>query len=63
MKKGAGPTKLTTKPIPSATLPIHGLTRDGREKVIDENSGRSKYISRRIGTALNEQGGLTHKRW
>lgn len=60
---GRLPTKITTRHVKNPTLPEGATTTDGRIKVVDNNSGRAKYIDQKIGLALDSNGDLTHERF
>lgn len=63
IKSGRLPTKHTTRHVKDPVLPEGAVTMDGRKKVVDNISGRVKYIDAKIGTALDNNGDLTHKRF
>ncbi len=62
-KKGRLPTVHTTRHIAMPKRPEGFITMDGRQKVVDNQTGRVKYIDRKIGVALDEGGDLTHRRF
>lgn len=55
------PTVHTTKHIKRPILPEGAITADGREKVISNITGRTRYVDRKIPTKLDDAGDLTHE--
>jgi hypothetical protein len=57
------PAKQTTKHVPKPQIPEGAINARGWKKVVDNQTGRVKYVDMKIGAALDSGGDVTHERW
>jgi hypothetical protein len=60
---GRLPAKQTTRHVAKPERPEGFVTNDGRIKVVDNQTGRKKYIDAKIGMVLDNGGDITHERY